>query len=163
MATAETVRTSLVLNGQTVEVSAPPDTPLLYALRGPLDHKGARFGCGQALCGACTVIVDGRAVPSCDLPLHAVAGCRVETIEGLSRDGARHPLVTALIETQAGQCGYCLPGIVMKAKALLDEKPGASRAEIAAALEDNLCRCGTHVRILKAIDKVAAEAREDTR
>lgn len=150
----------LNINGERIETSIDPDMPLLYALRGELGKTGTRFGCGEGMCGACTVIVDGKMTLSCDVPVSAVEGCAIETIEGLSKDGGRHPIVMALIEGQAGQCGYCLPGIVMAAKALLDETPRPTRTQIATALDANLCRCGAHSRILKAIETAAARMAE---
>jgi nicotinate dehydrogenase subunit A len=132
-------------------VSAEPETPLLYVLRNDLKLKGARFGCGLGQCGACTVLVDGKPVQSCDFPLSAAAGKGVLTIEGLSRNGTPHPLQQAFIAEQAAQCGYCVTGIIMTAKALLDTNPHPSDTEIRAALKGNLCRCGTHQRILRAI------------
>ena len=144
---------NFMLNGKPVGVAAEGDIPLLYALRDILDLKATRFGCGEATCGACMVIVDGVAKPSCDLPLSAVAGARVETAEGLDMQ-PDHPLLAAMIDHQAGQCGYCLPGVLMSAKALLDKQAGqrVTRDQIAVALDDNLCRCGSHVRILDAIE-----------
>lgn len=158
--TDDASRFNLTINGEPVPVTVDPDMPLLYVLRGELAKKGTRFGCGEGMCGACTVIVDGRAVPSCDVPVSAVAASRIETIEGLSSNREHHPVVAALIEEQAGQCGYCLPGIAMSAKALLDTTPRPTRAEIAAALDANLCRCGAHARILKAVEKAAARMAE---
>ena len=148
--------TRLTLNGRPAEVNADPETPLLYVLRGTLGLKAARFGCGVGLCGACTVLLDGKAVRSCDMPLSAAAGAVVETVEGLAEADPPHPLITAILDGQAAQCGYCLPGIVMSAKALLDGTPRPSRKEIAAALDQNLCRCGAHLRILAAIEIAAA-------
>lgn len=145
----------LTVNGRRVEPRSDGDTPLLYVLRNELGLKGARFGCGQGTCGACTVIVDGRAVFSCDTPLWSVTGKNVETIESLSADGRLHPIQQAVIEEQAAQCGYCLTGIIMRAKALLDETPRPSRTDIAQALDRNLCRCGAHDRILRAIARAA--------
>lgn len=144
---------SLVINvnGVDREVAADPETPLLYVLRNDLGLKGARYGCGLGLCGACTVIVDGAAVQSCDVPVSAVAGKSISTIEGIGTPDAPHPLQRAFIEKQAAQCGYCITGIIMSAKALLDAKPDPSDAEIREALARNLCRCGTHTRILRAI------------
>jgi nicotinate dehydrogenase subunit A len=138
-------------------VTADPETPLLYVLRNDLKLKGARFGCGTGLCGACTVIVEGKAVQSCDLPLSAAAGKKVTTIEGLAANGAPHPLQQAFMDEQAAQCGYCVSGIIMAAKALLDANPRAGDAEVRAALKGNLCRCGTHHRILRAIRRAAGE------
>lgn len=144
---------SLVINvnGADREVAADPETPLLYVLRNDLGLKGARYGCGLGLCGACTVIVDGAAVQSCDVPVSAVTGKSISTIEGIGTPDAPHPLQRAFIEKQAAQCGYCITGIIMSAKALLDAKPDPSDAEIREALAGNLCRCGTHTRILRAI------------
>lgn len=159
---SETRSVRLTLNGQPVEVNADPDTPLLYVLRGALDAKTARFGCGVGLCGACTVIVDGRARCSCDMPLAEAEGATVETAEGLATDPP-HPLLAAMIDRQAAQCGYCLPGIVMAAKALLDHEPRPSRQRIAEILAGNLCRCGAHVRILDAVEDAAVRLTEGTR
>jgi len=149
------MQVSLMVNGASRAVDADGETPLLYVLRNDLKLKGARFGCGLGQCGACTVIVDGRPVQACDVPVSAVAGKAITTIEGIGRPDALHPLQQAFIDEQAAQCGYCASGIIMAAKALLDEKPGASDADIRAALERNLCRCGTHQRILKAIRRAA--------
>ncbi len=148
---------ALKVNGASHGVDADPETPLLYVLRNDLKLKGTRFGCGTGLCGACTVIIDGQPVQSCDLPVSAAAGKAVTTIEGLATNGALHPLQRIFIEEQAAQCGYCISGIVMTAKALLDANPKAGDAEIRAALKGNLCRCGTHHRILRAIRRVFAE------
>ncbi len=139
------------------EVQADAETSLLYVLRNDLKLKGARFGCGLGQCGACTVIVDGKAVQSCDVPVSAVIGKAVTTIEGIAGNGRLHPLQRAFIDEQAAQCGYCASGIIMAAKALLDANPRASDAEIKAALARNLCRCGTHQRILRAIRRAQSE------
>jgi nicotinate dehydrogenase subunit A len=147
----------LTVNGKSQSVSAEPDTALLYVLRNDLKLKGARFGCGLGQCGACTVLVDGKPVQSCDFPLSAAAGKRITTVEGLARDGNLHPLQQAFIEEQAAQCGYCVTGIIMAAKALLDANPRPADAEIRSALKGNLCRCGTHQRILKAIRRASEE------
>ena len=147
----------LEVNGQRHAVAAAEETPLLYVLRNDLKLKGARFGCGLGQCGACTVLVDGRPVQSCDFPLSAAAGKRVTTIEGLIKDGKPHPLQQAFVAEQAAQCGYCATGIIMSAKALLDANPRPSDAQIRAALKGNLCRCGTHLRILRAIKRAAEE------
>jgi nicotinate dehydrogenase subunit A len=138
-----------------VSVESRGSTPLLDVLRNELALRGARFGCGEGLCGACTVIVDGKPVSSCDLPVEAVAGKSVETVEGLRSDGTLHAVQQALVEEQAGQCGYCLTGIVMRAKALFDSNPSPTRAQIAAALDASLCRCGSQPRILRALEKLA--------
>jgi len=139
-----------------------PDTPLLDILRNTLGMTGTRFGCGLEQCGACMVLVDGQPVQSCNAALDSVAGKQVTTIEGLAgSDGTLHPLQQAFLEEQAGQCGYCLSGIIISAKALLDRNPNPTRSEIAAALDDNLCRCGSHVRILKAVERAAAIMRAE--
>lgn len=148
----------LNVNGAVREAAADPETPLLYVLRNDLKLKGTRFGCGLGQCGACTVIVDGKAVQSCDIPVSAVVGKQVTTIEGIGTLEDPHPLQRAFIEEQAAQCGYCASGIIMAAKALLDSTAAPSEAEIRAALEGNLCRCGTHARILRAIRRVAKGA-----
>ena len=142
------------VNGEERAVRTATDIPLLYALREELGLKGTRFGCGDAACGACTVIVDGVAVTSCDLPVSAVTGKRIETVESLDTDPP-HPLIAAAIDLQAAQCGYCLPGILMAAKALFDRKKQPVRTEIITALDNNLCRCGTHTRILRAVEQAA--------
>ena len=141
---------TLRVNGQEHAIGASPDTPLIYVLRNDLGLVGARFGCGQGQCGACFVIVDGHAVASCDTPLWSVVGKSIVTIEGLG-GGALHPLQRAFESEQALQCGYCASGIVMSAAALLARNPTATDAEIVAALERNLCRCGAHNRMLRAI------------
>ena len=148
---------SLNVNGRTVLVTVDdPDTPLLYVLRNELGLHGPRFGCGLGQCGACTVHVDGSAIRSCVTPLSSVTG-RVVTIEGLGAPDYPHPLQQAFLDEQAGQCGYCLAGILISAKALLDHNPSPSRAEIAAALDDNICRCGSHNRVVKAVMQAAHE------
>ena len=147
----------LNVNGAAREVAADPETPLLYVLRNDLDLKGARYGCGVGLCGACTVIVDGKAVQSCDVPVSAVAGKAITTIEGIGTADKPHPLQRAFIAEQAAQCGYCVSGIIMSAKALLDAKPRPSDDEIREALDQNLCRCGTHNRIVRAVLRASKE------
>jgi nicotinate dehydrogenase subunit A len=142
----------LQVNGEVHDVASDPQTPLLYVLRNDLRLKGARFGCGSGQCGACMVIVDGKALQSCDVPASAVEGKAVETIESL---GGSHRLQRSFIAEQAAQCGYCVSGILMSAKALLDAEPHADDSRIRQALEGNLCRCGTHARILRAIRRVA--------
>jgi len=153
------VAITLDVNGQRHEVGAEPETPLLYVLRNDLKLKGARFGCGLGQCGACTVLVDGKPAQSCDLPLSAAAGKPITTIEGLAANGKPHPLQQAFIDEQAAQCGYCVTGIIMTAKALLDANPHPSDAEIREALKGNLCRCGTHQRILRAIHRAAEQSK----
>ena len=154
----------LRVNGATREVSAEPNTPLLYILRNDLQLKGTRFGCGEGNCGACTVLVDGRAVQSCDTPLWSAPGHEITTIEGLAGAGGAdtlHPIQQAFLDLQAAQCGYCINGIMMSAKALLDANPDPDDAQIAAALDRNLCRCGTHVRVLRAIRRAAQALRAE--
>jgi nicotinate dehydrogenase subunit A len=136
------------VNGVERTAEAAPETPLLYVLRNDLGLPGTRFGCGSGQCGACFVLVDGRAMASCDLPLSFVAGKKVTTIEGL---GGEHPVQKALERHQAAQCGYCMSGIVMAAVALLSKNPQPGESEIRAALDKNLCRCGSHNRVVKAI------------
>jgi len=156
----------LRVNGKERDVRAEPDTPLLYILRNDLKLKGTRFGCGEGHCGACTVLLDGRAVQSCDTPLWSVPGHEITTIEGLGSaypPHGLHPIQQAFVDEQAAQCGYCIDGIIMSAKALLDRNPEPSDADIAAALERNLCRCGTHVRILRAIRRAARVLRPEPR
>ena len=149
----------LDVNGRRCEVAADPETPLLYALRNDLKLKGARYGCGIGACGACMVIVDGKPVQSCDVPVSAVAGKAITTIEGIGTPEQPHPLQRAFVGEQAAQCGYCVTGIIMSAKALLDANPNPSEDDIRAALAGNLCRCGTHIRILRAVQSVAGAPR----
>lgn len=149
-------RYTLTVNGQSCTVEADADTPLLYILRNDLDLKGARYGCGAGQCGACTVIMDGKDINSCDTPLWAAAGKTITTIEGIGTREQPHPLQQAFIDEQAAQCGYCITGIIMASKALLDRTPMPNDADIDAALERHLCRCGTHNRIRKAIHRAAA-------
>lgn len=148
---------TLRVNGAQHTVNAHRDTPLLYILRNDLGLKGTRFGCGNGECGACYVIIDGRAVASCDTPLWSAAGKDIVTIEGLGREGSLHPLQQAFIDEQAAQCGYCASGIMMSAAALLANNPAPTEAEIRAALDKNLCRCGTHNRIVRAVQRAAAK------
>ncbi|MFL5230260.1 MAG: (2Fe-2S)-binding protein [Microvirga sp.] len=143
------------LNGVDSIVEADPETPLLSALRGPLGLMGTRFGCGLNQCGACNVLVDGRAVASCDLPLSAAAGKDVTTVEGLGSPERPHPLQSAFIAEQAMQCGYCISGILISAAALLRRNPDPSEAEVRAALDRNLCRCGAHNRMVRAVLRAA--------
>jgi nicotinate dehydrogenase subunit A len=146
----------ITVNGTPREVDAAPETPLLYALRNDLALNGAKFGCGLAQCGACTVIVGGEAVRSCVMPLGAV-DAEVTTLEGLGTAEKPHALQRAFIAEQAAQCGYCINGMIMTAKALLDANRNPSDGEIREALAGNLCRCGTHNRILRAIKRAAKE------
>ncbi len=140
------------VNGKAVTVTGDPDRRLLWALRTDLDLTGTKYGCGAGACGACTVVVDGEAVQSCQTPLGAVEGKDVLTIEGLERDGRLHPLQEAFAEHGALQCGYCTPGMIMRAYAFLRRERRPSREAIAAALEGHLCRCGSHARILSAVE-----------
>src|ERR1700691_717044 len=151
--------THLIVNGKPVSIAADGDTPLLDVLRNHLGLKGTKFGCGLEQCGCCLVLVDGVPEKSCGKALSTVAGKSVLTIEGLGSPERPHPLQAAFLDEQAGQCGYCLPGILISAKALLDKNPAPSRREIAAALDDNICRCGSHIRILKAVERAAAAMR----
>jgi len=153
----DTVTITLNVNGQLHDIGAEPETPLLYVLRNDLKLKGARFGCGLGQCGACTVLIDGKPVQSCDLPLSAAAGKSITTIEGIAQNGKPHPLQRAFIAEQAAQCGYCITGIIMTAKALLDTNASPTEADIRSALKGNLCRCGTHHRILRAVRRAAKE------
>jgi nicotinate dehydrogenase subunit A len=150
---------TLVVNGQPHPLDIDPATPLLYALRGELGLNGAKFGCGLGQCGACTVIADGAPIFSCLVPVAALEGRKVTTIEGLGTAGSPGPLQQAFIAEQAAQCGYCTAGMIMRAQALLERNPAPSDADIRRAMDPNLCRCGTHMRILRAIRR-AAEARQ---
>ncbi len=145
------------LNGVETNVDADPDLSLLSVLRGPLGMIGPHFGCGANECGACNVIIGDRAVASCDTPLWSVADKDVITIEGLGSEQAPHPLQRAFIAEQAMQCGYCIPGILMSAAALLMRNPAPARDDVTAALDRNLCRCGSHNRIVRAVLRAAAE------
>ena len=142
----------LNINGKVHDVQVEPDTPLLWVLREQVGLTGTKYGCGMAQCGACTVHLDGQAVRSCVLPVGAVAGRAVTTIEGLS-SGELHPVQKALIAEQAAQCGYCIAGIMMRVQALLQKNPKPSEEQIRAELEPHLCRCGTHMRILRAVHR----------
>jgi nicotinate dehydrogenase subunit A len=152
-------RYELTVNGAKRSVTVEPDAPLLYILRNDLALNGAKFGCGLAQCGACTVIVDGQAARSCVTPISAVGARKITTLEGLGTRDKPHPLPKAFIAEQAAQCGYCINGMIMTAAALLEQKPDPSEAEIRQALAGNLCRCGTHNRIVRAIRRAAKETR----
>ncbi len=149
----------LQVNGHARQVRADDDTPLLYVLRNHLGLKGTRFGCGLSVCGACSVLVDGRPAYSCDTPLWSVKGKDVTTVEGLGTDVEPHPVASAIVEQQAAQCGYCMSGIVVNAAALLATNADPSESEVRAALDDNLCRCGAHNRVVRAVLTAAAEMR----
>jgi aerobic-type carbon monoxide dehydrogenase small subunit (CoxS/CutS family) len=146
---------TLKVNGQDHTIDAEPDTPLLYVLRDDLQLNAAKFGCGLGQCGACTVIVDGRAVLSCVTPLVLLEGKQVTTLEGLGSVSEPAPIQRAFMEEQAAQCGYCIAGMMMRAQALLQRNPKASDGQIRAELAPHLCRCGTHMRILRAVRRAA--------
>jgi nicotinate dehydrogenase subunit A len=155
---AEAMR--LRVNGTERSVAADEGTPLLNVLRGTLGLTATHFGCGANQCGACNVLIDGQAVAACDTPLWAAAGKEITTVEGLGTPEAPHPLQRAFIAEQAMQCGYCISGILISAAALLRRKPDPSEVEVRAALDRNLCRCGAHNRIVRAVLRAAKEARE---
>ena len=143
--------TTLTVNGEPRQVQAPPDTPLLHVLRNQLGLKGSRFGCGIGLCGACFVLVDGRAAPSCDTPLWSVDGKNIVTVEGLASEGALHRVQQAFLDNQAAQCGFCVSGILMSAAALLADHSHPDRGDVVKALDRNLCRCGVQHRMVDAV------------
>ncbi|MGY2291864.1 (2Fe-2S)-binding protein [Pseudomonas sp. SDO528_S397] len=151
------ITVALEVNGHTTQVSAMADTPLLLILRNDLQLNGPKYGCGLGECGACTVIVDGVAARACVLPLGGAVGREIVTLEGLGTRQAPHPVQQAFIDEQAAQCGYCLNGMIMTAKALLDRNPNPSETEVRNALSGNLCRCGTHIEILRAVLRAARQ------
>jgi nicotinate dehydrogenase subunit A len=148
---------SLNVNGAVRSVPAEPDTPLLYVLRNDFELNGAKFGCGLAQCGACTVLIDGKAARSCVTPIASATDAQIVTLEGIGTLETPHPLQRAFIGEQAAQCGYCIGGMIMSAKALLDTNPRPSESEVRQALAANLCRCGTHNRIVSAVMRAASE------
>lgn len=148
---------AFTLNRKRVLLETDDERMLLWVLRSDLALTGTKYGCGEALCGACTVVVNGRAVRSCQTPLKEVSGKEVLTIEGLERNGTLHPLQKAFVDHDALQCGFCTPGMIMNAYALLIEQPAPSEADIIRGMEDNLCRCASHVRIVKAVQTAAKE------
>ena len=150
-------KVSLRVNGKTRAVDAEPDVPLLYVLRNDLELNGPKFGCGLAQCGACTVIMDGLAIRSCVTPVSAVQNKPVTTLEGLGSTKKLHKIQQAFVDEQAAQCGYCINGMIMSTKALLDKTPKPSDNQIKQALAGNLCRCGTHTRILRAIKRASGQ------
>ena len=150
-------RIPLKVNGKTQVVDAEPDMPLLYALRNDLQLNGPKFGCGMAQCGACTVILDGNAIRSCVTPVSAVQNKQVATIESLGTTKKLHKIQQAFVDEQAAQCGYCINGMIMTTKALLDKNPKPSDSQIKQALAGNLCRCGTHIRILRAVKRASGQ------
>lgn len=149
----------LLVNGVRRQVDAEPSRSLLSVLRDDLELTGAKYGCGEGQCGACTVLIDGRAARACIVRVGAVAGKAITTIEGLERNGKLHPVQQAFLDTGAMQCGYCTPGMILAAVALLNENPNPSDAEIIRAMQGNICRCGTYHRIITAIRMAAREAR----
>jgi nicotinate dehydrogenase subunit A len=151
---------TLTINGKPQQVDADPDTPLLYVLRDDLALNGAKFGCGLGQCGACTVIIDGQAVRSCITPVAVLPGRQIRTIEGLGTADAPGPVQRAFIAEQAAQCGYCIAGMVMRAQALLEHTPDPTEQQIRDEMAPNLCRCGTHMRILRAVKRAAASMRQ---
>ncbi|GAB3772340.1 (2Fe-2S)-binding protein [Ramlibacter monticola] len=148
---------TLHVNGERHSSPAEPDTPLLYVLRNDLGLNSMKYGCGSGHCGSCTVLIDGQPMRSCSVPASAAAQRRIVTLEALGTPEQPHPLQRAFIEEQAAQCGYCSAGMILTAKALLDRTPAPSEDQIRSAMADNLCRCGTHTRILKAIRRAAAD------
>lgn len=147
-----------IVNGAETAVQADADTPLLYALRNDLALKGTRFGCGSGQCGACFVLIDGHPTPACDTPLWSVAGKNITTVEGLGGSRTLHPLQEAFLAEQAAQCGYCTSGILISAAALLARNPKPTENEVRIALDRNLCRCGSHNRMVRAVLRVATGA-----
>lgn len=145
------------LNGRDVQVQAPDASPLLFVLANDLDINGVKYGCGRSQCGSCTVLVDGEPVRSCQMPLSAAAGKSVTTLEGLRENGKPSRLQQAFIDEQAAQCGYCSAGMIMRAQALLDRNPNPSESDVRTALDGNLCRCGAHNRIVRAVLRAAKE------
>jgi nicotinate dehydrogenase subunit A len=147
----------LIVNGAETALDVDPDTPLLYALRNDLGLKGTRFGCGSGQCGACIVLIDGHPTPACDTPLWSVVGKSITTVEGLGTGGRLHPLQNAFLAEQAAQCGYCTSGILISAAALLAKNPKPTEREVREALDRNLCRCGSHNRMVRAVLRAASE------
>jgi carbon-monoxide dehydrogenase small subunit len=145
------------LNGRVVSFETDPSRPLLWVLRGDLELTGTKYGCGEGHCGACTVLIDGTAERSCLLSVGEASGKSVTTIEGLAGDGDLHPLQEAFIQHDALQCGYCTPGMILTAVSLLESNPDPTDAEVISAMDDNYCRCGAHVRILRAIRTAARQ------
>jgi len=149
----------LTVNGEHRQVTAAPDTPLLHVLRNVLDLRGSRFGCGVGLCGACFVLVEGKAVPACDTPLWSVEGKTVVTVEGLAREALLHPAQQAVLDEQAAQCAFCISGILVSAAALLAEDPTPDEPAVVAALDRNLCRCGVQRRMITAVVRAGRDGR----
>lgn len=153
---------TLNVNGRALKVDAEPDTPLLYVLRNDLALNGAKFGCGLGQCGACTVLVEGRPVFSCMVPISVLENRSITTLEGLGTPSSPGPVQRAFIEEQAAQCGFCIPGMLLRAQALLDRNRDPTEVEIRTHLQPNLCRCGTHMRIVKAVKRAAQNMRSAT-
>ncbi len=151
----------LVVNGEARRIEAAAETPLIYILRNELDLKGTRYGCGLEQCGCCMVLIDGEPAYACTRAVDSADGREIVTVEGLGGEAAAHPLQQAILAEQAGQCGYCLSGILISAKALLDRNPAPDRAEIVRALDGHLCRCGAHQRIIRAVERAAAVLRRE--
>jgi aerobic-type carbon monoxide dehydrogenase small subunit (CoxS/CutS family) len=155
------ILTTLNVNGKKVRVDVDPQTPLLYVLRDDLNLTGTKYGCGEAKCGACTVLVDGQQMRSCVTPVSRVSGKQITTIEGIEQDGKLHPLQEAFLKADALQCGYCTAGMILAAAALLNKNAKPSRAEIVKHMDANICRCGTYARIVNAIEIAAGTAKEE--
>ena len=151
-------RISLQVNGKTQVLDVDPETPLLYVLRNDLQLNGPKFGCGLAQCGSCTVIINGNAIRSCVTPVSAAQNHSVTTLEGLGSTKKMHKIQQAFVDEQAVQCGYCINGMIMTTKTLLDKNPKPTDAQIKEALAGNLCRCGTHIRILRAVKRASGQA-----
>jgi len=150
-------RVALRVNGKAQSVDVDTDTPLLYVLRNELQLNGPKFGCGLGQCGACTVVIDGNAVRSCQMPVSAVGNRAITTLEGLGTTKNMHKIQQAFVDEQAAQCGYCINGMIMSTKALLDKNPKPNDTQIKEALSGNLCRCGTHIRILRAVKRASGQ------
>ena len=155
-----TKEVNLNVNGNKLRVDVDAQTPLLYVLRDDLNLTGAKYGCGEAKCGACTVLVDGQAMRSCVTPVGRVSGKQITTIEGMEKDGKLHPLQDAFLKADALQCGYCTPGMIMAAAALLNKNAKPNREEIVKHMDGNVCRCGTYARIVNAIEIAAGTRKE---
>ncbi|HEV2530067.1 MAG TPA: (2Fe-2S)-binding protein [Thermomicrobiales bacterium] len=153
---------TISVNGESHQVEATPDTPLLYILRNELGLHAAKFGCGLAQCGSCTVLQDGQPIRSCVTPVERTVGSEITTLEGLRTEDKLHPVQQAFIEEQAAQCGYCIPGMMMTATALIRSNPEPTIDDINTAFDGNLCRCGTHVRIVRAVQRAAGAAASGT-
>jgi aerobic-type carbon monoxide dehydrogenase small subunit (CoxS/CutS family) len=152
-------RIQFVLNDENISLEVDGERSLLWVLRTELGLTGTKFGCGEGVCGACTVLVEEEAMPACQITIGSVAGSRITTIEGLAKNGRLHPLQKAFVKFDALQCGFCTPGMILRAYSLLAANPRPTRDQIIAEMDDNLCRCGAHVRIVQAIETAAAELR----